>query len=529
MSGDGLGILVGAVVAVTAIPVVLTAAACAAALAGTYFVGKGLVYGAVAIAERIEDYKSFKPANCSTGLKDVYDDLQKELEVQSKKNEKTIKKAGETLQESYDILQKEIQRQREKNKEAINYSGQIMQADFNPKTISVDLYTKDINRKVADMKTKATNTIIASCNRVSEECSGRAESNKKIINETLSDIQESKNMLVRWEAQDAASKANQRALAQEAMRDALSSLNLLKSLSDSYSSVKLKRSYNIILQTYNQAETSFDMGGYQTAFVNAHTVIRNVAQEITEHGFKQLETDYYKQVLLAKLNGLKEEMETRRTSPIKIQTESKEEKTLEMLDLAQFTQGKYDQIMAIIDKKIATVNRMGDVPAADLRQEIVQIDSDLQPAVQKMLDKATVKILGYEEKMNAFDVVFNYMKAQNYRAVWVKNPGQDRTQKTVVKFTRGSTDPSVSIVIDTGDDKDHATSLAVSVHTFSNTGGTVSAREQQNLHDGLNEAFHKKGLKGNLICDNNTLGMESHLTEYNDADLVEKLPVRTII
>ena len=500
MSGDVAGLGLGVIIAVSLIPVILTVAAGAAALVGTYYLGKGLLYGAEAIAEKRKTIKKVKPQNCSNDLASVYTKLQQELEQQSILNEKAISNLGEELERNFD-----------------------------PQRVPLNLDTPEIRKKVDNMKIQTSLLIDSSCKNVAAACSARSRRVSDSISKMLQSIQTTKSDLARWQEQDAASDAANLALAQEALRDAKSSLDLMRSLSQSYNSKLLESSYNVIANLYNNTVKALRKGNYQTAFANSHTIIRNVALEITDHGFRQLETDYYKEILLSKLEGLKEEMKARRTAPIKIRTTKNEDKTLDGIDLAKFMQGKYENLLQAVDTEISTVNAMTDVSVDNILEHIQYFDNDLQPSVRNKMDIATLKALGHEEKMHALEVITDYMNAQNYKLKWLRNPGLDLSQKTVVNFTRDATDTSVSVVIDTGDKQEEATNMEISVHTFSDTGSSIPPREQENLRNGMNRVLSDEGIGGNLRCDPDTLGMASHETDYNSEMLVQNMPVRQII
>ena len=223
MSGDVAGLGLGVIIAVSLIPVILTVAAGAAALVGTYYLGKGLLYGAEAIAEKRKTIKKVKPQNCSNDLASVYTKLQQELEQQSILNEKAISNLGEELERNFD-----------------------------PQRVPLNLDTPEIRKKVDNMKIQTSLLIDSSCKNVAAACSARSRRVSDSISKMLQSIQTTKSDLARWQEQDAASDAANLALAQEALRDAKSSLDLMRSLSQSYNSKLLESSYNVIANLYKR-------------------------------------------------------------------------------------------------------------------------------------------------------------------------------------------------------------------------------------------------------------------------------------
>ena len=494
MSGDSGGIILGLVAA----PVILAGAAAA-----------GIAYGAVKVggflAKSLFDYAKQKHAekvlavnNCSAELDTLYQNIQIILRQQadachgiSLETQKKLEAAAAGMQNmADDIIAQDVA--------ALN---EQIAASHSAITSAMAEHTAQVRKEILDEG-----------RRQLQECA-----------KALDDVSKTKTALVNWKDKTAAAQAQQKALAYDSLRDALSSVNMMRGLTASARDMGFQEQYNALKEAYDKAKKNFDDGMYDAAFSGSRTVIRQVALAVAAQQTNQMERDFAAIQLQARMEGLITEMANRRYIEYTADQVTPGEVYEE--DLDEFSQGQYSKMQALLARKMSDMRN----PATlyDVQRMTHEFENVLEPQAIQVMQVAQQVLLGYHEKLKVLDVIKEFMESQNYEMEWAAPVGDDMSQKLVVKFTTKA-GASISVTLDNRAETGDIAKMALDVLTFYRDGNEVSEKEKQELRDKMNHALKDAGITGAVQCRGN-VNKPSSQTSMNTEDGVLNEQVRRIL
>ena len=174
-------------------------------------------------------------------------------------------------------------------------------------------------------------------------------------------------------------------------------------------------------------------GMYQAAFSSARAVIRESAMLASEHVQDELEMDMLVMELQAKVEGLCEEMNTRRRFSFFDETRQKQVN----VDLNRFSQGKYAEMIESLQD---ILNKSGSCSSpTEVKLLTEDFDNNVEPEARRIIQRSLEIMTGYFDRLRVLDVVADFMTQQDYKMDWAMPVGGDASQKLVVHFIQKTT------------------------------------------------------------------------------------------
>ena len=467
MSGEAGGALLGVAVLVAAAPLVLGVAAAGAA-------GYGLIRGGIALskhhAKKSEERAQQKQLfinNCSAELSTTYS---------------RIRGISEQQQREYAAFAEELAKEME--------SMGMRLSEITRSGNDTAFIEKEIRKAHQTLTTQLT------CRT--------AEARKKIVRESRQQLKQCtaeleselnrKSKLEIWVKQTAESLAMQKSLAAEVIRDAKSSLEVLRTIAESSSEPGVKRQYAAVAEQLKNAESSQEAGMYQLAFSGAKNVIMQCAVLTTAHVRDELETDMMVSEILVMLETLYGEMEKGRKVSFVNQTNNQPVEA----DLNQFSQGAYVRTMREIQTEIQSVTS-GAKTVYELEEARRRAEEEIIPKAIHVMQTARTVMQQFYEREYALTIIAGHMKEQNYLVKWRAAAGGDPSQELVVNFIRESTGESISVSLSADANAGDIANMALSIHSFTN-GVEASEAEREAFRRELMEALRASGFEGQIRC-----------------------------
>lgn len=494
MSGDAGGLIFGLLFA----PVAIAAAGAVAVAYGVFKIGSALVGAAYNYAKQKHQEKQLTVNNCSAQLQSMYQDMQLSVENHAE----TFAKIAKETQSQLNAAAAAMQHQAETS--AI--------ADMAALDTEVQKTQQAVQKAMANHRKEVQDKILTP---------GRQQ--LAAAAKALDNAEKVKAQLVNWKSKTAADRAMQQAMANDSLRDALASLNMMKNIADGSFSTGFKTDYATLKASYDQAKAHYDNGMYESAYSQGRMVIREVAAKTAAQQMDQMELDFAAMELQARMEGLIDEMARRRFITIPTDHAGKESYTE---DLDEFSQGKYAQMQLLLKEKLAEISNPAN--HYQIQKMAQEFDAVLEPQSHKIMQVSQYVLAGYKERMKVLEVVKEFMESQNYSMNWAVSPNDDPSQKLVVNFTNAISNSSISITLDNRAETGDIANMTLEVLTYYDNGRPVTEEDKRKLRDRLNNALREAGVMGGATCQGQ-INLPSSQPQLSTEEGVLDQPVRQIL
>lgn len=491
MSGDGAGIVVGGFILLGTLPYIIGGALVIGAAAGAVKVGSMLVKSGSehirSAHEANEQQKQLEVQQCSAELAQLYKEMQRLTDDQRSQYDRQRIELGSHLQRSGQALQQMVSKAH-----PTKASARMAEAEHQAVEQQLQQITAEQREEIRQKAKTMSQTII---------------SNLQIAKETQS-------ALVNWKVKTADAIAMQRAQSQILLRDAIASAKLLGSLSKSYSDPDFNEKAKRLIENAQKARRYFEQEMYELCAAESQNVVTQTARLALDKTQQDLERDELRTTLLAKLEGLRENMACCRY--IDFVDDYADRKATE--DLNDYCQGEYVKLQQLLEQRIAQANAV-EAPLTLLEQMEDECDNILAVNVNTICEAARNQLLSHYEKLRMMEIIADFMKDQNYDLEWACNPGDDPSQKLSVRFVNRASNNSVVLTLDKDTDPEQVGRMLMDMHIFYDNNRPMTESEKQTLRKHLVEALNKAGLSGSLSCSGSVNSPSAH-TEMIDQEQV---------
>ena len=500
MSGEAGGVLIGGAIALAVAPVVIAGAAAVGLAYGAIKVGGFLGRHALDYAAERRREKELVVSQCSTQLDSLYEQMR--TIVRNETNAHT--RYAEEMGRKFNAIGMELKSVQDAHPSAEELDKK-MTASRN-----------DIQSELGERSAAARKNII--------------EDGQKRLSECVEMIDKSnaeKSEIVQWADKTAAAVALQKSAAADMLRDAEASYRVLDSMAKSSRDRAFHDQVRNVRASLNRARAMMDQNMYQASFSNARTVIRESAMLASEHVQDELEMDMLVMELRARAEGLCEEMKAQRY--FEFRDETKRNKKIVKVDLNNFSQGKYKQMITSLQEMITNLDKgVSCSNAYEVMRQMEHFDQKMEPEARHIIEYSRKIMKGYYDRLHVLEVVADFMTEQDYKMDWAMPVGGDASQKLVVHFIQKMTGNTVSVTLDNDVESGDIAKMAMEVLTFYSNGRPVTETEKRELREHLNEALNKAGLSGSLGCQGN-VDQPSGQIEMNQKEAVKNMPTRSIV
>ena len=490
MSGSGGGILIGGLLLVAALPVVVAGAAVVGAAVGLGALGRAAIHAGAEHHRKT----GLELDNVSAELNQMYGALRRTVEEQRKLSEEYDRKIAQEFAAASKRLQREV-------------------------TCGMD--SSRMDRMLQDARSSVNTQLQETRNRELARFRENAKREAASQISVMERAQKTKLSLDCWKQQTEAAKANQKALAASLLRDAKSTITLLKNLSTSSADPAYAQRVKVYEDSCRGLEQAMQAGAYQSVAAGAQNIITNGARLALEYELSESEKDEVRAALFMRLTALDAEFDS--TARVRLNVDFCDGQE-EYLD--DFVQGRYSEVQ----KKIRALLR--EIRSDEGRRYSLQklqllldeVEGSLAPKAYSLREEAYANLISYYERLRALEIISDYMKDQGYQVDWAQTAGNDASQKLVVHFTQPVNENSVSVALD----KDAATTdidrMAMEVMFYYGNNNQVSEQEKERLRQRILAALKKEGLGGSLSCTGNVNQPASDKT-LHDQTAVQNMPV----
>lgn len=491
MSGDGGGIIIGGLLLVAALPVVVAGAA----VVGTA-VGLGAL-GRAAIHAGAEHHRKTRLEldNVSAELYQMYGALRRTVEEQRRLSEEYDRKIAREFTAASERLHQEVE-----------YGMDRSQMD----------------RMLQDTRSHVNTQMRENRNRELTRIRENTKREAAAQISAMEQAQKTKLSLDCWKQQTTAAKANQKALAASLLRDAKSTIALLKTLSASSTDPAYTQRVQIYEDSCWGLEQAMQAGAYQSVAASAQNIITNGARLALDYELSESEKDEARAALIMRLTALDAEFES--TAMVRLNTgfcDGQEEY------LDDFVQGRYseaqEEIRALLQEIRGEEGRRYGLQKLQLLLD--EVEGILVPKAYSLRDEAYANLISYYERLRALEIISDYMKDQGYQVDWAQTAGNDASQKLVVHFTQPVNGNSVSVALDKDATTTDIDRMAMEVMFYYGNNNQVSEQEKERLRQRMLAALKREGLGGSLSCTGN-VNQQASDKRMHDQTAVQNMPVR---
>lgn len=491
MSGDSGGIILGLIAA----PIVLAGAAAAGVAYGAFKIGEFLVKSAISYAKKKAADKALVVNNCSADLEAMYQQMQQVVLQQAKSYEKltaaTQKKLNDATKDMHKLAQ------------------------------TADLDVELMNQQLAQSHAVIAANLNAHADAARKDIVQQGQTQLNACADALQKAQDTRANLAVWKQAGAAAKAEQKALAYAALRDAKASLALMENLLKDYPMAAFSERCKALKEAYTAANSSYELEAYETAYTGFSAITRQVAMEVSAQQMAQMELDFAAMQLQARVSGLESELAQRRYMAYSAEGDDH----VYDEDLDEFSQGE----LAKVQQAVQALRLKAASPTA--RYQIQKLNREceqLEARAQQVLTVAQQVLLGYHEKLKLMNVIQTFMESQNFTTEWAAPVGGDPSQKLVVNFSNTVSGSTVSVTLDSNASTGDISRMALELLTFYDNGKPVTEAEKKALRDQLNAALADAGFAGATTC-TGRVNQPSAQTQMSTEDGVLKEQVRKLL
>lgn len=496
MSGEGTGVVIGGIVLIAAMPVVLAAGAVAAAGFGAVKIGQIVVKS----VKKHHEKKLLEINNCSTELSELYARLNAVISTQDRLSD-----------EYFEHLQGQMEQLQSTAQQAIANSGSASVA-FAEQTLST-------------MRTQVTQSLGSQREAELVRIRQQTQDEMSRIIKDINTAQQRRVAAADWSQKTRAAQAQQQALARDLLRDAQASLHLLQSMAAAGGDPAFAAKVNALSSSLQTAQRSLDAGLTQAAATGAQQVITRSATLVLEYEQERSERDSARTAVIARLEGLKSELEAAQWMEFDDECFGHIEEHLD-----DFTQGACSRAIEYIDGQLRAISGKEGMrlTANELDAKLDEVENELVPQVDAVVRTGHTMLQKYYERLHVLKILEDHMAQQGYYCDWKQMAGGDATQKAVAHFTEPTTGNSIAIALD--DDDPSFVDLnktAMQVMFYFANGNTITELQKKEIRAGMVDAIRDYGMGGSLAC-SGSVGTESHDQTMRSQSTVEQLPVRTI-
>ena len=491
MSGEGGGILIGGLVLVAALPVVLAGAAMVGAAVGLGALGRAAIHAG------IEHHRKTKLEldNVSAELGQMYGKLRSTVEAQRRLSEEYDRKIAREFTAASERMNQAVERGMDRSK---------------------------MDRMLQDTRSSVNTQIQETRNRELTQFRENAKREAAAQISALEQAQKMKLSLNCWKQQTAAAKANQKAIAASLLRDAKSTIVLLRSLSASSTDPAYVQQVQVYEDSHRGLEQAMQAGAYQSVAASAQNIITNGARLAMEYELSESEKDEIRVALVMRLTELDAEFDSTAKVQLNVGFCDGQEEYLD-----DFIQGRYsevqEEIRALLQEIRSEEGQRYSLQKLQLLQ--AEVEDSLVPKAYSLRDEAYANLISYYERLRALEIISDYMKDQGYQVDWAQTAGNDASQKLVVHFTQPVNGNSVSVALDRDATTTDIDRMAMEVMFYYGNNNQVSELEKERLRQRMLAALKRERLGGNLSCTGNVDQQASDKTLHDQA-AVRSMPVR---
>jgi len=479
MSGDAGGLIIGGIILFGALPAVLTGLA----IAGTAFAGYHLVKAigkGTQAAVKARHERDLQVKACSAELEKLYADMRKSLDQQAVLNDDYRAELAKKLDQASAELEK--------------LSKQSDMADWHKALEAAQKKTTDI------MKTSTAAHAKQSASKAQEEMQKAMA--------LLQSTQAAKAQLIKWDSEDAADRAMQKAFAQDILRDARASVSMLKGLN---STPAFAQQVEAMVRSLDAAQKAFDAGQFASALASSQTIITQSATLALRRSQEIMELDEARLYVRSRLEAIAEQLEKSRHVTIMYEDEEEVEN-----DLNDFCQGHYARLQEEVQQAIARVDSATE-PELELMED--EIDAVLEPKIQRVTQTAHNRFLSFYERMHAMEKMIDFMIQQNYEPQGLVSTGGDMSEMMAMKFIHAINKDVITLTLDNTHPTD-ISQMELGVQSFAGEHNrAMTEPERQVFRQQLMAHLNGEGIGGQISCKGN-VGQDSSKKELQDMDQV---------
>lgn len=495
MSGEAGGVLVGGLLLLTAAPFIIGGAAVA-----------GTVYGAYKISETIgkevaeqQRRKRIQINNCSEDLAGLYDKMKKSLERQEELDKAYYQGIAKDLKFAADNLK-----------------------ILSEKKTDVSMWEQELRSTKEKISAVMGSEKVKELERIHVETRNEIREYIKEIEKTRSDM----NNLIDWNTKTVESKAKQKVIANELLRDANASVKLLESLLKSSSDEMFRQKVEVMVKQCQSAESSFENAMYDIAVVGAQNVISKSAILVLEHMQEEIHTDELKIELKAKITGLAEEMKSRRYLKFENKFEPECEGEIEE-DLNDFSQGQYEVMQKKLQDMLDNIDELA-IDRIALMEANNEFENVIKSNAEIIVNTSQNAMISYYEKLNVMQKVTDFMDEQNYVVEWNSLVDDDATQKMAISFENKISNNKITITLDQDVNAKEMGNMMMEVLHFYDKDNEVTENEKKMFYSNLTNALNDEGIGGTIGC-TGAVNEASPRIEFKDEEKVSEMKGKKLI
>lgn len=496
MSGDGAGVIFGALLLTATLPIVLTAGAVVATAVG---IGK---LGKVAHSVAIEHHNKvqLEVHECSVELSGFY----RRLEATIAKRDRM----GDAFYKSLDV--------------------QLSKAEFDMKQSVSSGKTDSIpvaERMLRDARDETSRALVILGKDELERIRHETKAETELILAELRNAQQIRVEAANWRQTTAAAQAQHIVLLNSLLRDAKASVKLIHTMANSDGDPSFSAKVAVLENSLATAEESLASGLVEVAATSAQQIITRSASLALEHEQMRSERDFMRAAVRGRLEGLKAELEVLEWMDF---VDERFGHVTENMD--DFTQGAFTLLMDEIDGEIeAIAGSQGHLLSCDaLELKLQSFENELVPRVNQVAQSGHARLIKFYERLHALSILEQHMREQGYKCDWKQMVGGDVTQKAVAHFTEPITGNSIAISLDDADSEAaELDRMAIEVMFYYAKGRVVTEPEKQRIRTGMISALETEGLCGHVDCAG-SVGAESANQTMRERASVESQVVRKL-
>lgn len=488
MSGDAGGLIIGGLILFGAVPVVLTGLAVAGTAFAGYHLARAIGKGTKAAAKARHD-KQIQVKACSKELEKLYADMRTALDQQA------------VLNDDY----------------RAELSGRLDKASAELERLSKQSDMADWHKALEASRKQTTDIMKTSSAAHAKKSAAKAQAEMKSALDLLQSTQDTKAQLIKWDSEDAADRAMQKAFALEVLQDAKASVAMLKGLTGS-GAFAMQR--NAIDKSLTAAQAAFDAGNYAAALSASQTIITQSASLALRNAQEIMELDEARLYVRSRLEAIAEQLEKSRMVTIMYQDE--EEVTN---DLNDFCQGHYAALQDEVQQMIARVDTASE-PDLELLED--EIEAVLEPKIDRVTKTAHNRFLSFYERMTAMEKLIDFMVQQNYVPQDLVSVGGDMSQEMAMKFIHSINGDVITLTLDNTHPTD-VSQMELGIQSFEGEKNrAMTEPEREAFRQKLMKVLQGEGYSGNLGCQGN-VGRDSSRKELQDMDQVLQQKPRQLL
>lgn len=196
-------------------------------------------------------------------------------------------------------------------------------------------------------------------------------------------------------------------------------------------------------------------------------------------------------------------------------------------DLNDFCQGKLqdfeDQILEM-RKRLSSIecNSWTDIM---YREELELCDKKLIPQIERTISAAYGVLQNYLKKVDIIEVLAEFMEEQGYDVDWSLPKGDDLSQQMVTHFTNPISQSEISIVLDVDSPMEEFSDVTIDILSYEQGESANIEVKREKLRTAMMETLRQQNilLHAPLVCKRGTVNHSSEQTAYNSEEKVMQM------